>query len=265
MAQNKQTGTGHTPPGSAAGGTGGSTKQTASTPTASQLVQSSWAASVDAQTAQQFTALTAVRQARTNQLQRQVTSLTKAYGASDPRTVAVQTSLTTQQTLATRLGMASATTSAPAPAAPANGWLVYGRVRNADSSPAPQLTVFLADESRAWLQKYAFAFTDQTGYFTLTYAPPAASGAPVEKKHRHAGEKETDKDCEKPPESTPGHVSAYLEVSNAGGQLMYIDATRMSISAGASVYRDILLSAEVPLGTPPSEPGAPAPVPPATK
>src|SRR5208282_5107859 len=118
------------------------------------------------------------------------------YGASDPRTVAVQTSLTTQHTFATRLGMASATTSTTAPAVPANGWVVYGRVLNADSSPAPQLTVFLADECRAWIQEYAFAFTDQTGYFTLTYAPPAAPAAPVERKHRRPAEKETEKEGE---------------------------------------------------------------------
>lgn len=268
MAQNKQTGTSNTPPASpASSASAAGASQTGGTPTASQLVQASWAASVDAQTAQQFTALTAVRQARTNQLQRQVTSLTKAYGASDPRTVAVQSSLTTQQTFATRLGMASATTSTTAPAVPANGWVVYGRVRNADSSPAPQLTVFLADESRAWLQKYAFAFTDQTGYFSLTYAPPAASAAPVEKKPRRSAEKETEKekDGEKETANTSVPVSAYLEVSNAGCKLMYIDSTPMSITAGASVYRDILLSGEVPLGTPPCEPGAPPAVPPATK
>jgi hypothetical protein len=265
MEQNKHTGTGNKPPASSTGATGGSTNQTSSPPTASQLVQSSWATSVDAQTAQQFTALTAVRQARTKQLQRQVTSLTNAYGASDPRTVAVQSSLATQQTFATRLGIASTTTSTTAPTVPANGWVVYGRVRNADSSPAPQLTVFLADERRAWLQKYAFAFTDQTGYFTLTYAPHADPDAPVHKKPRRAADKETDKDYEKPPEGTPEPVSVYLEVSNAGSKLMYIDASPMSISAGASVYRDILLSAEVPLGTPPCEPDAPPSVPPRKK
>jgi len=265
MTQSKQSGTGNTPAESSAGGAGSTTSQTSTTPTASQLVQGSWAASVDAQTAQQFTALTAVRQARTNQLQRQVASLTTAYGASDPRTVAVQSSLTTQQTFATRLGIASTTTSTTAPTIPANGWVVYGRVRNADSSPAPQLTVFLADESRAWLQKYAFAFTDQTGYFTLTYAPPADPTTPVHKKTRRAADKETDKDGDKQSEGTPEPVSVYLEVSNAGCKLMYIDTTPMSISVGASIYRDILLSAEVPLGTPPCEPGAPPSAPPAKK
>jgi hypothetical protein len=69
----------------------------------------------------------------------------------------------------------STITSTTAPAAPANGWVIYGRVRNADLTPAPQLTVFLADQSRAWLSNYGYAFTDQTECFTLSYGRPASA------------------------------------------------------------------------------------------
>ena len=62
-----------------------------------------------------------------------------------------------------------------------------------------------------------------------------------------------------------GPLTAYLEVSNPACKLVYVDATPMSINVGATIYRDIVLSAEVPLGTPPCEPGAPASVPPAKK
>jgi hypothetical protein len=235
--------------------------QTGSTPTATQILESSWATSVDSQTAQQFTGLAQVRQARANQLQRQVTALTATYGATDPAVLAAQASLTAEQTFASRLGMVSATTSTTAPTAPANGWVVYGRVRNADLTPAPQLTVFLADEARAWLQQYAFAFTDQTGYFTLSYTPPAAGKKPrqsVAREAREAREAEASAASAEP-------LSAYVEVSNSACKLMYVDAAPMSVAAGAVVYRDIVLSAEVPLGTPPCEPGAPPSVPPATK
>src|ERR1022692_3962533 len=60
-------------------------------------------------------------------------------------------------------------------------------------------------------------------------------------------------------------LTAYLEGSNPACKLVYVDATPMSINVGATIYRDIVLSAEVPLGTPPCEPGAPASVPPAKK
>lgn len=238
----------------AAGATGasapGATTPAATTavPTGNQILDGSWPASVDAQTAQQFNGLAQVRQARANQLQRQVTSLTAAYGANDPRVAAAQASLQAQQTYASRLGLAGATTSTAAPTAPANGWVVYGRVRNADLSAAPQLTVFLADQSRAWLKTYAYAFTDATGYFTLTYAPSAAAA----KKARQA-------------ESKAPVLSAYLEISNAACKLMYMDTAPMSLEAGSVVYRDIVLAAEVPIGAPPCGPGASNATPPAKK
>ena len=207
---------------------------------------------IDSQTAQQFTGLTQVRQARANQLQREVVSLTREYGASDPGVLAVQASLRNEQTFATRLGVARDTTSTTAPAAPPNGWVLYGRVRNADLTPAPQLTVFLADESRAWLTKYAYAFTDQNGLFTLSYTPSAPTPAPA------PGGKARQS-------AAPEPLSAYVEVSNPACKLLYVDATPTSIASGAVVYRDIVLSGDGPIGTPPCEPGAPTSVPPGKK
>ncbi len=238
------------------GQTGGETGQTTSgggtapPPTATQIVENSWAPSVDGQTAQQFASLTQIRQARTNQLQRQVTSLTTTYGATDPRVVAAQASLSNQQTFASRLGVVSTATSTPAPTAPANGWTIYGHVLHADQTPAPQLTVFLADECRAWLQQYAYAFTDQTGYYTLSYTPQADSAVKKTSAAETGG---------------PQTLTAYLEVSNCSCQLMYIDASPMPIPTGAVISRDILLAATVPLGTPPCEPGASPSLPPGKK
>lgn len=217
--------------------------QTAQGTTANQILQNAWTTQIDSQTAQQLTGLVQVRQARANQLQRETVSLTKAYGAADPGVLAVQASLQNEQTFASRLGVAHDTTSTAAPTAPANGWVLYGHVRNADLTPAAHLTVFLADEGRAWLKKYAYAFTDQTGYFTLSYTPPAAG--------RKAREDE----------EAAKALSAYVEVSNASCKLMYVDAAAMSIATGVAVYRDIVLSGEGPLGTPPCEPGAPSSVP----
>lgn len=251
MEHNRQNDTGSPPPANPTGGTS-ATNPDSSTPTPNQILQESWAASIDSQTAQQFTGLSRIRQARTNQLHREVTSLTKTYGPDDPGVKAVQTSLQYQQTFGSRLSVVGTSTSTTPPAAPTDGWVVYGRVRNADLTPAPQLTVFLADESRAWLKQYAYAFTDKTGYFTLSYTPPAAG-----KKARHVETKEQTRE--------PVPLSTFLEVSNATCKLMYVDAAPMSIAVGAVVYRDIVLSDEVPLGTAPCEPGAPSSTPPAKK
>jgi|CZKX01.1.fsa_nt_gi hypothetical protein len=233
--------------------------------TANQLLQDGWSSQIDSQTAQQFTGLAQVRQARSKQLQREAATLLKTYGPKDPGVLAVQASLQNEQTFASRLGVVSATTSITAPTAPANGWVVYGHVRNADLTPGPQLTVFLADQqSRAWLMPYGYAFTDQTGYFTLSYAP-SPTGKPDTVL---AAPPATDKNASGTQGAAPaaaGPLTAFLEVSNPACKLVYVDATAMSITGGATIYRDIVLSAEVPLGTPPCEPGAPASVPPAKK
>jgi len=239
----------------ASGGTGATTSggtgdTTTPPPDPQQILQESWGANMDQQGAQQFSGLSLVRQGRASQLQREYNSLSQAYGPDDPGVQAVKASLTYQQTLSSRLGLASATTGTTAPATPINGWVVYGRVRNADLTPAPKLTVFLADDSRAWLKQYAYAFTDQTGYFTLTYDPSAAA---VGRKTRSAQV------------AASAALSAFLEVSDAACKLMYIDATAMSLKSGASVYRDIVLDASVPLGSPPCQQGAGPSTPPATK
>lgn len=251
MEHNKQTDSSNPPPANPADNPT-ATNADNSTPTSNQILQESWAASIDSQTAQQFTGLSQIRQARANQLQREVTSLTKTYGPTDPGVIAVQTSLQFQQTFGSRLGVVSTVTSITPPAVPTDGWVVYGRVRNADLTAAAQLTVFLADESRTYLKQYAYAFTDKTGYFILSYAPTTAG-----KKPRRTETKDQTKETEP--------LSAYLEVSNSTGQLMYVDTEPMSIAVGAVVYRDILLSADVPLGNPPSEPGAPSATPPSKK
>jgi hypothetical protein len=235
------------PPASDSGTTPPATSTTGDAPSATQILQTSWGGAIDTQTAQQFTGLSQVRMARVNQLQREAASLAKTYGPTDPGVLAVQASVTYQQTFGSRLGVVSTTTSTTAPTAPANGWVVYGRVRNADLTPAPQLTVFLADEARVWLKRYAYAFTDQTGYFTLTYTPVSS------RKVRQAEA------------VAPEALSAYLEVSNASCKLMYLDTSPMSLATGAAVYRDIVLSAEVPLGSPPCEQGSSASTPPAKK
>jgi hypothetical protein len=174
--------------------------------------------------------------------------LTNIFGADDPGVQALQASLRDQQAFAAKLGVISDAASTEVPTAPPNGWVLYGRVRHADLTPAPRLTVFLADPNRAWLKKYGYAFTDETGFFTLTYAP----AAPVAKKARAADT--ADSASQNPP------LTAYVEVSNADCKLVYLDDTLQSIATGTVVYRDILLLADA-LGNPPCEPGASTSVP----
>ena len=113
----------HAPPATSTSSSTSSTASAPAAPTPAQILQNAWVANVDAQTAQQFSGLTQIRQARANQLTRVVTNFTQIYGAKDPRTVAAQTSLTGEQTFSTRLGLVQSTTATPPPTGPPMaGW-----------------------------------------------------------------------------------------------------------------------------------------------
>jgi hypothetical protein len=197
--------------------------------TAKSLMNDAWASNNDALTAQQLTGLTLIRQSRLNQQQREAAALTAEYGAADSEVVALNDSITTQQSLASVLGATRDIATTTTPTVPANGWVLHGRVRDKNLQPIATLTVCLVDEQKSFLSAYGYAYTDATGYFTLSNTPDASSPAP-----------------------TP--LTAYLEILNEAGQPIYIDSTAFTIDAGASLYRDVVLSSQTPLGNPP--PGA---------
>ncbi len=215
--------------------------------TGSQILQSAWARPIDTQTAQQFIGLAQVRQARANQLQREAASLTRIYGPQDPRVLAAQAALQNQRAYASKLGIARDTSSTAAPTAPASGWVLYGHVRNAGLTPAAQFTVFLADQGRAWLTQYGYAFTDQAGYYVLSYTPATHS--------TEAGQKQA---------AAAAPLTAYVTVSDPACKLVYADTSPISLPADAAINRDIVLG-QGPIGTPPCQEGAAPAVPPAKK
>ena len=206
---------------------------------AQQLLQEAWVTNIDSQTVQQMTSLGQVRLARINQLQRQAATGTALKGADDPEVAAIQGSILSQQILVANLGVARNQAAVTAPIIPAKGWVVYGYVRDQNLQPVAQLTVFLVNEQKNWLRAYGYAFTDQTGYFNLSYTPAAGARA-----------------------STTAVLSAFLEVIDQKRQPLYIDSSPFSIGIGTGPYRDVVLSGAGPLGKPPA--GADA-VPPAAK
>lgn len=214
------------------------TKNAATKTASQQILQQVQAANIDSQTAAQFSGLTLIRQARIGQLQRQAASITALRGASDPGVVALQASIQSQQSLASQLGAVRDQAMTPVPPVPANGWVLHGRVRDQNLQPVAQLTVLLLNDQKKWLRSYGYAFTDTTGYFILSYAP-ADSGKG----------------------DAAASLSAYLEVLNQNRQPLYIDSSAFTLSTGATLYRDIVLTSVTPLGNPP--PGA-ASIPPAS-
>jgi hypothetical protein len=202
---------------------------TATQTLAQQILGQVQSANVDSQASAQFTGLNLISQARTNQLQRQATTLTAQFGASDSRVVALQNSIQSEQSRALKLGAVRDEAATPAPPVPTGGWVLHGRVRDQNLQPVAKVSVLLLNEQKEWLRSYGYAFTDATGYFLLSYSPARSAKG-----------------------TASVSVSAYLEVLDQNQQPLYIDSSAFSLSKGATLYRDIVLPSLSPLGVPPS-------------
>jgi hypothetical protein len=203
--------------------------------------------SSDEQTAMSLQTLSLLYQARISQLTRYTAAVTAQYGAGSPEATAAQAAVTASQAVAIRSDVVSRQLNTAAPTVPAGGWVVYGRVYDAAASPVAAQTVFLVDPQGAFQSEYGFAFTDETGYFALTFeaaSPPPAGGEPTSAA------------------STP---ELYLEVTNQKRQPVYLSSTPFEPTPGTATYVNITLEAGgQPIGEPP--PGARgAAVPPAPK
>lgn len=117
-----------------------------------------------------------------------------------------------------------------------DGWALHGHVYDAQLRPLAKLTVLFVDEQKNYVSQYGFSFTDMMGYFLLNYAPATGMSQ---------------------------SATLYLEISNAT-QPIYLDPAVFTPILGETQYRDITLTNESPLGTPPANSATPATPPPAS-
>ena len=169
-----------------------------------------------------------VHQARLSLLTRTAAALNAQYGASDPRTVQAEAAVTAGNAAVARISVASQQAATPAPTVASNGWVLHGRVYDAQLKPSAQLTIYLVDSTKAYQSQYGFAYTDTTGYFLINYAPPAGQAAP----------------------GTP----LYIAIANAKAEPVYLATTAFQPAPGTTAYQNISLAAGArPLGDPPPE------------
>jgi hypothetical protein len=175
-----------------------------------------------------------VHQARLAQLTRTAANVTAQYGAGSPQATAAEDAVTTAQGTVARAAVVSQRVSTPAPQVAATGWVLHGRVYNAQLQPASAYCVFLVDAQNAYQGAYGFAYTDTTGYFLLNFA-----GAPTPAQPAQGAT------AQPPPQ-------LFVEVANASGQPVYLDSMAFQSTLGAATYRNVTLPAgEKPIGNPP--------------
>jgi hypothetical protein len=172
------------------------------------------------------------------------------YGAASPEATAAQAALSASQAVAVRSDVVNRQLNTPAPAVPAGGWVLYGHVYDANGAPVSAQTVFLATAQGAFQSEYGYAYTDDTGYYSLTVDAPAVAPAPPPAGNGPAAA------------STP---ELCLAVTNQKRQLVYLSSTPFEPTAGTATYNYAHLSAGgQTIGVPPRGAKNPAP-PPAPK
>ena len=206
--------------------------------------------SSDEQTASSLQTLSLVHQARISQVTRYSTAVTAHYGAASPEATAAQAAVSASQAVAVRSDVVNRELNTPAPAVPAGGWVLHGHVYDANGAPVSAQTVFLATAQGAFQSEYGYAYTDDTGYYSLTVDAPAVAPAPP------------------PAGNEPAAASTAelcLAVTNQKRQLVYLSSTPFEPTAGTATYNYAHLSAGgQTIGVPPRGAKNPAP-PPAPK
>jgi hypothetical protein len=202
-----------------------------SNPTLSQLTDefSNTLTSADTSAAQGIQVLQQVHQARLSLLTRTAASLKAQYGAEDPRVKAAQTAVTATTETVGRIALVSQQLSAPVPQVPTNGWVLHGHVVDAEQAtpkPLAKYTVFLVESQNTYQEAYGFTYTDEMGYFQLSY-----EGTESKTPSRAAPE-------------------LFVQVANTKGLPVYLDDKAFQPTVGSATYRKVL-SGTQPIGDPP--------------
>jgi len=211
---------------------GGNATNTTNTAAAAQAAEQlkSALSSADSNVSEGIQNLARVHQARLSQASRTVAALKAQYGAGDPRVKTAEASVAATNTTIARVSMVSQQLAVPAVQVPATGWALQGRVLDSQLQPAAKFTVFLVDPNRAFLRRYGFTYTDDTGYFLLQYAGET----------EEAGAQEW------------APTQLFLEVANTDANPVYLSGTAFEPVFGSATFQNVVLPAGgQPIGDPP--------------
>jgi len=100
------------------------------------------------------------------------------------------------------------------------GWILQGRVFNAQSQPVAGFSVFFVSASGQYIPQYGFAYTDSSGHFQLSYA--GGNG------------------------SAPAPSPFFLEVANTASTPVYRASSPFQPNYGGSTYQSITLPKTAP-------------------
>jgi hypothetical protein len=174
-------------------------------------------------------ALQQVHQARLAQANRTLAALKAQYGADDPRVQAAQATVQATQATISRVSALRQQMATPTVQVAQSDWVLQGRVLDADLNPKARFTVFLVDDQKAFLRQYGFAYTDESGYFELHFAPSK-------------------------PQPETAATQLFIEVANTDANPVYLSPNPFQpVIGGASFMNIVLPPGGEPIGDPPPE------------
>jgi hypothetical protein len=180
----------------------------------------------DTLTAQRAQTLSRVQQARVTRANRNASAAAAQYGSGSTQASAAQAAAKSAAAISARVAVFHQQAATTAPTVPENGWVLHGRLYDSALQPVAAASVYLVDSTKAYQSAYGFAYTDDTGYFSLSYAGNAGAAAPP---------------------------TVYLAAANAKAEPVYLGTTAAPITPGAATYQNIgLATANTPIGDPPA-------------
>jgi hypothetical protein len=212
--------------------------------------------SADSTVAQRLQSLSLVHQARLAQLTRAAASTTAQYGKGSPQATAAEAAVTASKATIAQVEMAKLQNGTSAPQVAKSGWALYGHVFNSNQQPVTGYTLFLVDAQSTYQQAYGFSYTDNTGYFQITFAGTTSTQGQASQKQESAPATQS---------TSPAPVQLFVEVANPKSEPIYLSKTPFQPNLRAATYQNVILPAgEKPIGNPPEAIRAVA-LPPATK
>ncbi len=174
-----------------------------------------------------------ISQVKGASLQREQERLTAKYGPEHPRVKSIEARQSFNAGFVQDVKAEVDNASVKIPDFDKNSWLLHGRVLDEDLKGVKDLTICLFDENDNWIRELGFASTDVRGYFSLTYKGAEGSESQI-------------------PESQP----LILAVSDQESNILYKDDEPLFLKIGQIDYREIVLTEESRVRTPPKNGGS---------
>jgi hypothetical protein len=191
---------------------------------AQQLDQS--IAGADTHRADELDQLRIIREARAGGMEREAARLSAKLGPDDPRVAALTNAIEINREVVSNLTIEVERARTPV-TGDENSWILHGYVRDQNLKGVAGLTVAPYDEKTVWVEQLGFACTDDKGYFRLSARDIAGLNR-----------------------------SVFVRVLNSGA-FLYADTSELKPELGRVDYREITLSADVRVCTPPGDVSAP--------